>query len=233
VTNSDETSQPLVIAHRGDWRNDPQNSAAALTAAVTSGADWAEIDLRSTADGVLVLSHDATAGGLQVASTALDALRRAHPPLTTLDEAFEAADGLGGLDLEIKAPIASPGAFFETLAAALRAWKGAVLVSSFFVPILQNAKATLDEVDLGVLTASSYDPDGRVALESSSEVGGSVIVPEHPSVSEGLIDEAHRAGKRAIAWTVSEADQIRALLRWGIDGIITDNVPLARRLAGS
>ncbi|MBS1749745.1 MAG: alpha/beta hydrolase fold domain-containing protein [Bacteroidetes bacterium] len=50
----------VVIAHRGDHTKVPENTIAALKEAIKSGADYAEIDLRTTKDGYLVLQHDAT-----------------------------------------------------------------------------------------------------------------------------------------------------------------------------
>lgn len=48
----------LVAAHRGYWLNAPENSAPALQGAFDSGIEAIEIDLRTTSDGQLVLSHD-------------------------------------------------------------------------------------------------------------------------------------------------------------------------------
>jgi glycerophosphoryl diester phosphodiesterase len=50
----------LVVAHRGDWRHQPENSLPALDHSVETGVDIVEIDLQRTADGVLILMHDAT-----------------------------------------------------------------------------------------------------------------------------------------------------------------------------
>lgn len=50
----------VVIAHRGDHTKVPENTIASLKEAIKSGADYAEVDLRTTKDGYLVLQHDAT-----------------------------------------------------------------------------------------------------------------------------------------------------------------------------
>ena len=50
----------IVISHRGNHIHVPENTIASVTEAIKSGADYAEIDLRTTKDGYLVLSHDAT-----------------------------------------------------------------------------------------------------------------------------------------------------------------------------
>lgn len=50
----------VVIAHRGDHVKMPENTVAAVEAAIRSGVDYVELDLRTTKDGQLVLSHDGT-----------------------------------------------------------------------------------------------------------------------------------------------------------------------------
>lgn len=50
----------IVVCHRGDWRNYPENSIPAIESVIRMGADMVEIDLQLTKDSVLVLSHDKT-----------------------------------------------------------------------------------------------------------------------------------------------------------------------------
>lgn len=50
----------FVIAHRGDWRNFPENSLEAIESAIQMGVDIVELDIHRTADGELVVCHDKT-----------------------------------------------------------------------------------------------------------------------------------------------------------------------------
>lgn len=50
----------MVVAHRGNWREAPENSVWAIRKAIESGADMAEIDIALTKDSVLILMHDRT-----------------------------------------------------------------------------------------------------------------------------------------------------------------------------
>ncbi len=50
----------MVVAHRGDWRNAPENSLWALQLAIDQGVDMVEIDLAMSKDSVLFLMHDKT-----------------------------------------------------------------------------------------------------------------------------------------------------------------------------
>ena len=79
---------PLVIGHRGAPLIAPENSLASFSAAQQSGADAVELDLRITADGAIVIFHDAQLGRMTdgrgplfVRTLAeLKTLRLAEPP---------------------------------------------------------------------------------------------------------------------------------------------------------
>lgn len=54
------TPHVIIAAHRGDWRNYPENSLPSIESVIRMGADIMELDLKMTKDSVLVLSHDIT-----------------------------------------------------------------------------------------------------------------------------------------------------------------------------
>ena len=56
----DYTEKTLIVAHKGSCENAPENSIRSINAAVSNGADIIEIDVRVTADDVLVLMEDET-----------------------------------------------------------------------------------------------------------------------------------------------------------------------------
>ena len=51
-------SSGIVVAHRADWRNFPENSLEAIQSSIEMGVDMLEIDVQRTKDGVLILMHD-------------------------------------------------------------------------------------------------------------------------------------------------------------------------------
>ncbi|MEO1261991.1 MAG: glycerophosphodiester phosphodiesterase family protein [Bacteroidota bacterium] len=79
----------MVVAHRGDWRNAPENSLQAIQNCIDMGVDMVEIDIRETRDGHLVLMHDET----------IDRTTKASGPVKdwTLDSlrTLKLVDGLG------------------------------------------------------------------------------------------------------------------------------------------
>ena len=56
----DDTHSVLVVSHRADWRNAPENSLQAIKNCIAMGIDMVEIDLKKTKDGQLILLHDKT-----------------------------------------------------------------------------------------------------------------------------------------------------------------------------
>lgn len=58
--NDPESDYVVVISHRGDWRNYPENSRPAIESAIRMGVDIMELDVKMTKDSVLVLCHDKT-----------------------------------------------------------------------------------------------------------------------------------------------------------------------------
>ncbi len=88
-----------VISHRGEHLHHPENTLAAYRAAVDRGADYFEVDVQTTADGKLVLMHDAqvdrtTGGKGKVSELTFDqirALKAGGEPVPTFEEAIELA----------------------------------------------------------------------------------------------------------------------------------------------
>ncbi|MFT6868314.1 MAG: glycerophosphoryl diester phosphodiesterase [Cyclobacteriaceae bacterium] len=103
--NADKT---IVVSHRGDWRNAPENSIQAIRNCIEMGVDIVEVDVQMTKDSILVLMHDltldrTTTGKGYVSDYTLDSLRAlrlrngtGRPTMhliPTLEEAMIAAKG--------------------------------------------------------------------------------------------------------------------------------------------
>ncbi|MDO5978226.1 glycerophosphodiester phosphodiesterase family protein [Flavivirga spongiicola] len=71
----------LAVAHRGDWRNAPENSIDAINRALKMGIDIVEIDVRKTKDNHLIVMHDksvdrTTTGKGKIAEIKLDSIQK-------------------------------------------------------------------------------------------------------------------------------------------------------------
>jgi glycerophosphoryl diester phosphodiesterase len=105
-----QTKHVVVIAHRGEHLHNPENTMDAFAAAVAAGADYFELDVRTTSDGKLVLMHDATAdrmtdGKGEIAAMTFDEVRRLSvrgSRVPTFDEALAFAHGKIGVYVDSK-----------------------------------------------------------------------------------------------------------------------------------
>lgn len=108
-------SNVLVVAHRSDWRNQPENSLPAIRSAIAMGVDLVEVDVRRTRDGRFVIIHDTTLdrttnGRGLVADRTLEELRRLRlrdgagsvtaELIPTLEEALAAVRGRAVVNLD-------------------------------------------------------------------------------------------------------------------------------------
>lgn len=76
-----DTTSVITVAHRGDWRNFPENSLEGIKSAIDMGVDIVEIDLHRTKDGHLILMHDSwlnrtTTGNGDIAETNLEDIKK-------------------------------------------------------------------------------------------------------------------------------------------------------------
>jgi glycerophosphoryl diester phosphodiesterase len=231
----------LVVAHRGASATEPENTLVAFDAALVSGADAVELDVRLTSDGVPVVLHDpevswATGGsGLVHEMTLaeikrLDASRGRGPrqEVPTLAEVLETVGDRGGVDLEIKNLPGEPAfdspretvleATLETLEKA--AFPGLVLVSSFNWLTIERCKQIAPELPTGFLTIAAID--AHAALVYARRGGHDFVLPQTPAVLEAgreLIEEAHRDGVRVGAWVADDPAILETLFTWGIDAV--------------
>lgn len=92
------------IAHRGGGSLAPENSIEGIERSASYGVEMVEVDVRRSADGVLVLSHDDVphGGGPPISVSDIVALRAAG--VATLDDALDAARGRVRVNLDIKQP---------------------------------------------------------------------------------------------------------------------------------
>src|SRR6476646_2920170 len=135
--------RPLVLGHRGASAVAPENTVEAFTRARELGADGVELDVRRTADGVLVVHHDPAVRDVGlIASLSLAELRAARPRLATLDDALDACRGLV-VNAEVKCLPWEPdadtdGSVMGATIDAVRTHDGMVVVSYFDLAAIER-----------------------------------------------------------------------------------------------
>ncbi len=207
----------LRLAHRGDHRNAPENSLAALLAAArTPGCDGVEFDVRFAGDGQPIVLHDETLDRVQGRpERAADhsAADLAQVGVPTLGAVLAALPGAFFLDIELKeGPM-------ESLAAVLLAGRGeqpaAAAISSFdpadltgLSPSLAGWPRWLNAKDLSLASI-------EVALAAGCEA-----MAVHWSAIDGpALRRAEAAGLSVSGWTVRRRPTRDRLERLGIGSI--------------
>ena len=233
---------PAVIAHRGASAAWPENTLTAFEAAVRAGADMVELDVRLTADGALVVMHDAdvartTEGRGLVRELTLAEVRALHVP--TLREALDLLHGRAGVEIEIKDDPgeAAADAVVDVLRTT-RVRRSARVVVSRRRP---RARARTGSRDRDrARDARHRRAAGRARPRRRH--GHPFLLPDAPSLRRAgreVARLAHERGVRVGTWTVDDPDEIAELFAWGVDAVETNEpgmaVPIrdAARIAAS
>ncbi|MBA3288120.1 MAG: glycerophosphodiester phosphodiesterase [Acidimicrobiia bacterium] len=211
-----------VIAHRGASRAERENTVAAFRRAVEMGADAVELDVRRTADGLLVVSHDPVVDErIIVATDAADLPEH----VATLAEALDACSGLR-VNVEIKNDAAEPDhdpddLVADLVVAALEASgrdPTSLLISSFRLATVDRCRAVDPAVPTAWLVLAVADHVPAMLVER----GHAAVHPWVGSVDEALVRRCHDLGLQVNVWTCNDAEQAAVLAGWGVDGICTD-----------
>lgn len=205
-----------LIAHRGGRGFGKDNTLEAMESAARSGVRMIEADVRITADGELVVYHDAMVWGRMVSRLTAEELRRFSPESPLLREVLESLAGWVSFNIEVKD--ASINALQELLDAY--SLEGDTLVTSFSAKFLDGFKSMFPGTRTGYIYRMPYGQDRR--LENAMDLGAEVILPYYNSVSRELVADAHDYGLEVYAWTVNDESDFLKLLEWGVDGVITD-----------
>jgi len=228
--------RPWVIAHRGASAAFPENTLAAFRGAAALGADAVELDARRTADGAVVVHHDALVPGVgAIVRQTAASLRRLAPWVPTLAEALEACAGMW-VDVEVKNSPADPDwdpedRLVDRVLETIRAGGPKVLLTSFNPATIARARSREPELPTGWLVEG---PPLLPAVARAAAEGHRFLLP-HYSLLGGdaarvAAESARQAGIGLIAWTVDKPAEGRRLAAAGLDGIVT-NQPDALRSA--
>lgn len=217
-----------VWGHRGAPQKARENTLESFRVARQEGADGVELDVRTAADGVVVVHHDALlADGRPVAEVPSADLPAWLP---TLEAALEELRDLT-VDVEVKSLPTDPGwdpgerAAAATAQLVVRMGRASrVVVSSFSMAAIDRVKATAPGLRTGWLTVVAYDQLEAVDLAATS--GHDALHPRHEVVTPDLVVKAHGRGLAVHAWTADEPDDIRRVAAAGADAVIT-NLPAA------
>jgi glycerophosphoryl diester phosphodiesterase len=246
--------RPLVYAHRGGAGLAPENTLVAFERGLSTGADGIEFDVRLSLDGVAVLMHDPTLERTTDGTGPVD--QRTAAELAALDAGFR-------FERDGDFPFRGRGVGVPTLGDVLGRHPDTSLIIELKTADSRLAQAVVHEIHAagaaGRVTVGSFqkgaldavralDPSIRTGADTDDVRSGleglrgrpdfdAFQVPEVFAgmrvVTPEFIAKAHDAGVTVLVWTVNGEDDMKRLLGWGVDGLITDRpdiaVPLVRQ----
>lgn len=222
---------PLVIGHRGASAEAPENTLAAFGLALEQGAAGVEFDVRLSADGNVVVIHDATVerttnGKGRVAQMSARELRALDAgmgqPVPTLDDVFEAFGPSMLYNVELKVGGLWDKGLAGAVADRVEAFhlQNHVVVSSFDPLAVRRARLQLPATTMtGFLWMN-----GRTAQRVMRQIAGRAEAdhPYYPLVDEAYMAWARERNLRVHVWTVDDVQEARRLAALGVHALITN-----------
>ncbi|CAM4454251.1 glycerophosphodiester phosphodiesterase [Paenibacillus phoenicis] len=219
-----------IAVHRGDTSNAPENSLPALISAIDKGLQVVELDVQLTKDGVAVLNHDSdlrrmtglrkriadmSFNEVQQLSIGIDA--NGYPiHIPSLSSVLAEAQGRIKLLLDLK-PNGSPSEALAEEVVRLIKEAGAeeeVRVQSFDGEVLGRIRELAPEIKIGRILF--------FALGDLSVLDVDFYTIEQVMLTDFLVNQAHADGREVWVWTVNTRRDMKEVLKYPIDGIITD-----------
>ncbi|MCQ3938517.1 MAG: glycerophosphodiester phosphodiesterase [Chloroflexi bacterium] len=241
--------RPILLAHRGDLAHAPENTLPSFLQAIQKGADGVELDAKLTADGHVIVIHDAsvdrtTNGRGKVASFTLEAIRKldagswfdakfAGTKVPLLEEVFETVGREKLINIELTNYSTPKDGLTQKVCELIkrRGNQKQIIFSSFFASNLKIAAQILPEVPRGLLAMPGLL--GLWARSFGFMFGDYQAL--HPHISNASREQAaraHRIKRRVHVWTANTPEEITRLRDWGVDGIFTDDPAAAVRALG-
>ena len=230
-------TRPWNIAHRGLALTVPENTLAAFRHALSAGATHLETDVRASADGHAILCHDSTITDEQerVVHVNSASLREIHQhnlgsgeTVPTLREALVTFPETR-FNIDIKEPRCIPDVI-----AALREHQALdrVLITSFsasrrthVVDQLVSVATSPSAAEVFTLVSAARLKTTRF-LRSAARRFTAIQIPRRYGavnlVTRSTVNAFHRVGLDVHVWTIDAPQEMRDLLAFGVDGIVTN-----------
>ena len=215
----------ITFAHRGARSELPENTLPAFRRALELGANGLESDAWVTADGEVVLVHDASVrrGLRRIRVPGSTAAELAAFDVPRLAELYSECGTDYDLSIDAKQPevVVAMAGVARAAGAPGRLW-----ICSPDAQQLREVRTALADVRLvhspgyGGLPPANFE---RHCADLAA-AGIDALNLHHADWTLGTVTLAHRFGLRAFAWDTQETRHILAMLRHGIDGVYCDRV---------
>jgi glycerophosphoryl diester phosphodiesterase len=216
----------IVTGHRGAMGSEPENTLRSFHRAVREGCDEIELDLRVTADGRLVVLHDATVdrttnGSGAVAELTLDEVRALDAGLG--EQVPTWAETVAAIDVRFQAEVKAE-AGVPLLVESLQAdpdLAGRTLVTSSHADILLAVRRALPDAETGLILGRPPEPAEVIARTTAAAAGTALC--GITGLSTDGVAELHERGLDVTAWPVPDADVFARAVEMAVEGITTDH----------
>ena len=229
ILSCDNMNKPLVIGHRGAMGHETENTLASIQKAMDLGVDMIEIDVFKIKSGETVVFHDVDVERLtdsigHIEDYNFEDLQKltliGNHKIPTLQEVLNVIDKKVQLNIELKGSnTADRVNFIINYYIKEKGWPiDKFLISSFKWEELQAMRALNAQVPIAILVFG----DPLNALEIGKELQAVAINPYFEDLTLENVNEIKKAGFKIYPWTVNEPEEIEAVERLGVDGIITN-----------
>lgn len=224
---------PFVVAgHRGARNLVPENTLPSLALAAELGVTELEIDLRPSADGEVMVIHDArvdrtTDGTGEVSALSFEQLRALDAgggePIPTFTEVLDATDL--SLQMEIKDPAVID--LVMALLASRPEETHRLAPTSFDPDSVRRMAEFLPHATVGLIRSDAP----MQMLDDAEALGAGRVLVRHESADAGFVNAAHERGLRVDLWPVNTVAQVQHAVDLDVDGFTTDD-PRVLQAAG-
>jgi glycerophosphoryl diester phosphodiesterase len=224
-----------------------ENTIEAFLKGLELGAEYVEMDVRKTRDGVLVVHHDAEVEGMRIRGVTWEEIeeraKAAGGTIEKLETVLKALEGKVRLDVELK----EAGYEQEVVGLILQYFEPEnFIVKSFLDEVVKNIKMGFPTVTAGLLLGIGKKDDMmnlsgvRLAVQRMTELSpwfrlkrcyADFVSPSWRLCVFGLHKAAQKRGIPVLVWTLNEEKMIRKfMLSYAVNGIITDRPDLASKI---
>ena len=231
----------LAFAHRGGNEFAPENSFKAFESAVNIGYKYLETDVHLTKDGFLIAFHDDSLDRVTNKSGLIRDL--------TLKEIKKAKIG-GSEEIPLLSEllISFPNCFFnidckvdETVLPLINLLKNSEFLNRVCIGSFSQKRINFIRSSLGNDIKTSMGPAEVILSKFLSFTSiGYNFKSSYTSIpirryGVNLLDKRNinylkSNNQKVIAWTINEEDQMKKLINMGVNGIMTDNLSLLKRV---
>ncbi|MBM7570763.1 glycerophosphodiester phosphodiesterase family protein [Aquibacillus albus] len=233
-----------VAAHRGDWQDAPENSMSSIQSAINKGIDAVEVDVQMTKDGVIVLNHDndlkrVADNSARVKDLTYEELTELNigrlygeafreEKIPTLDQVLEVVQHAGvtiiidikPLDLDERSDLA------EKVVQLIEKheMEDLTYVQSFDSYLLQEIRNDNNSIKIGQIL--------YLAAGNLSTLDVDFYTIRKSMLTERFIKNARKQNREVWVWTVNLERNMKEVLKYDIDGIITDYPEKVQNMLG-